>query len=730
MNVLPEIERERLERAISIARILGGLLSLAVGPFLPNVGLGFVVAYGAMLIAYGVVAIRFDRASVSLGSELRFAKIITAADASFAALALLIYSPDPAWTIAPASLPLIIVAASRLGASGAFAAAAICTVGYVGGAALRTTVFGYPLSPAPLLLLLGLAWMTAALLAGIQRESQALRQARSDLYEPLLAAQSRLGELVLVMEGGYAAYVSDAVPELTGYTMAELKRSRLRDLFPEAVIPARVPGRTNAARHFEATLARRAGETVYVEVAMTDLPDLHGVVRSLLVARNITRRRLANAELERLAIHDGLTGLPNRALLQDRLERALLDMAASGSVAVLYLGLDRFKDFNDAFGHDGGDELLVGVASCLSGALGPRDTLARYEGDEFVAVIVDPGVAVVAKAEDLLRCLEGGVAIRGQMVHPEATVGIAVCAAQGIDAHTLIRQAEAAMLHAKRASLPMEIYAPEHEQNKGDRLALLNDLRHAIAGGELALVFQPIVAMATGACVSVECLLRWQHPTRGAVQPMTFIPLAEESGLIRQIGLWVIEEAARNWATWRPAGPGVSLNLSMRNLRMPELHAAIAATLEKWQLPRGALTIEITESVIMEQPQRVMELLRELEDIGVRASVDDYGTGYSSLAYLKDLAVRELKIDRAFVADLSTNPHSETIVRSTIDLAHDLGLVVVAEGIEDQAAWDALSALGCDHAQGYFIARPMSAEALIAWLSARLADEPLALRSA
>jgi diguanylate cyclase (GGDEF)-like protein len=402
----------------------------------------------------------------------------------------------------------------------------------------------------------------------------------------------------------------------------------------------------------------------------------------------------------------------------------------AGSVAVLYLGLNRFKDFNDAFGHDGGDELLVGVASCLLGALGPRDTLARYEGDEFVAVLADSGERAEARAVELLERLAAGVVVRGQTVHPEATVGIAIGRSGGRDAHALIRQAEAAMGHAKRASLPMTAYMPEHELNMGDRLALLSDLRHAIARGELALAFQPIVAMDTGACVSVECLLRWQHPTRGAVLPMAFIPLAEESGLIRQIGLWTIKEAARSWATWRPTGPGVSLNLSMRNLRMPELREAIAASLKASELPRGALTIEITESVIMEQPQRVMVLLRDLDEIGVRASVDDFGTGYSSLAYLKDLAVRELKIDRAFVADLTTNAHTETIVRSTIDLAHDLGLVVVAEGIEDKAAWDALSALGCDNAQGYFIARPMSADALAAWLKTRTTSTSAALLTA
>src|SRR4029079_10483546 len=248
MNALPEIERERIERAISVARILGGMLSLAVGPFLPNVGLPFVLLMGGMLIGYGFVALRFDRTSGSPDAELRFAKIITIADASFAALALLIYAPDPAWTIAPAVLPLVIVAAFRLGARGAFVAAAINTAGYAGGAAVRSFVYGYEFAPAPLVLLIGLAWMPAALLATALRESQALRQARTDLYEPLLAAQSQLGELVVVVEGEYPAYVSDAVPALTGYSAAELKRTRLRDLFPSAVVQDRDDDEPSAPR--------------------------------------------------------------------------------------------------------------------------------------------------------------------------------------------------------------------------------------------------------------------------------------------------------------------------------------------------------------------------------------------------------------------------------------------------------------------------------------------------
>ncbi len=726
MNVLPEIERERLERAISAARIVGGSLWLAVGPFVLNIGLGFVLTFGVMLIAYGLVALRFDRTSGSLRSERRFAQMVTAADASFALLALLLFSSDPAWTVAPVMMQLVIIAAFRLGAGGAYAAAASNTVGYLAGTWLRVVAYGYPLGIPDVALLIGFSWMTAVLLAGILRESRALRQARQDLYEPLLAAQSQLGELIVVSEGGLPAYVSDAVAELTGYTVSELKRLPVSALFSTIVTAEAAPVETDAvgvARHFEASLARRDGATAHVEVSATHLPPTGGLQRSLFIARDITERKVAQAELERLAIHDGLTGLPNKALLRDRLERTILASTdESPMVAVLYINIDRFKDYNDAFGHAGGDELLAGIASRLLETLGPGDTLARYEGDEFVAVLGGAEQAA-DRAEELLRRLAEGIVVRGRTVHPQATVGISLAPQHGHEAETLVRRAEAAMYTAKRMSMPIGHYAPADDNNGGERIALLNDLRHALEHGELRLAYQPIIAMSTGECVSVESLVRWQHPTRGAVPPMDFIPLAEESGLIRQIGLWVLGEATRTCASWR-GGPGVSVNLSMRNLQMPGLGAAIASALEMWRIPRGALTVEITESLLMREPDRMIELLTELEEIGVRASVDDYGTGYSSLAYLKRLPVREVKIDRAFVADMATNAHSETIVRSTIDLAHDLGLLVVAEGIEDQATWDTLWALGCDRAQGYFIARPMPAEEVRAWLRDRPSAGP------
>jgi EAL domain-containing protein (putative c-di-GMP-specific phosphodiesterase class I) len=275
------------------------------------------------------------------------------------------------------------------------------------------------------------------------------------------------------------------------------------------------------------------------------------------------------------------------------------------------------------------------------------------------------------------------------------------------------------MYHAKRGGITVMAYAPEQDEHAPDQLALLSDLRRAVERGELVLHFQPLVAMETGSCVSVEALLRWQHPVRGMVPPMSFIPLAEQSGLIREIGLWTISEALRTCATWPRGGPGVAVNLSMRSLRMPSLVTAVRSALDMWRVPGGALTVEVTESVLMDEPQQVTDLLTALGTIGVRASIDDYGTGYSSLAYLKRLPARELKIDRAFISDMTANAQSQVIVRSTIQLAHELGLLVVAEGIEDQATWDQLRSLGCDVAQGFFIARPMPADALRTWLRAR-----------
>jgi len=718
MMRLPEAKRDQLERAIGAARILSGVLSLLLGLFLPSIGYGLVVLFGLVLIAYGVVTLRVDRTVGDDAAQRSWSIAITAGDAFFAFVALLLYSADPGWAIAPLIVPLIIVSAFRLGPLGAFGAAFTNTVGYLVTAAFRHGEFGYPVDWLALALLIVLSVMTATLVTAILVDAETLRSARRDLYEPMLAAQSRLGELIVVSEGGHAVYLSEAVPTFTGISEEQLKRQPLRSLFPQLAEQNgdREGHAVGSVRHFESELPRKGGATAHVEISVTDLPPLHGLQRSLIVARDITERIRARAELERLAIHDPLTGLPNRALVGDRLERVLGRVSENERIVVLYFDLDRFKDINDSLGHAGGDAVLIEVAARLQSAMTPRDSVSRYEGDEFVVVLWNAGDRAAERAAELLELLVAPFAVGGGVIHPTATVGVAIAPEHGRDAMDLIRSAETAMYKAKRASRTVGVYVAEDDRHGAQRIGLLNDLRGAIDRNELWLAFQPIVAMATAETCSVEVLLRWNHPVRGAIPPVEFIPLAEESGLIRRIGLWVLDQSMRTCASWPRGSPGISVNMSIRNLRMPELKDAISSTLEMWRLPRGALTLEITESIVMEDPDYMIDLLQELQEMGVRGSVDDYGTGYSSLAYLLRLPVREMKIDRAFVADMATNPQSEKIVRSTIDLAHDLGLLVVAEGIEDQATWDALAAMGCDLAQGYFIARPMPADDIRVWL--------------
>ena len=718
MNLLSELKREQVERAVGAVRVLSGVLALIIGPFFPTVGYGPVFVFGMLLIAYGFLTLRLDDTDRDGTAPRDLA--ITAGDTLFALISLLLYSADAAWVIAPMILPLIIISAFRLGPRGAFGAALANTVGYLAVAAFRVRQFGYPISWLELALLIVLSALTAVLVTAILVDAESLRATRRDLYEPLLAAQSRLGELIIVSEGGYAAYVSEGVPEFTGLTEDQLKSTPLRDLFPELAAQNgdRSGHEPGSVRKFESVLPRHGG-TAHVEISVTDLPPLRGLQRSLIVARDVTDRIEAHAELERLAIHDPLTGLPNKALVGDRLERVLGRVSENERTAVLYFDLDRFKDINDALGHAGGDAVLIEVAARLQPAMTPRDSVARYEADEFLVVLWDAGDRAADRAAELLELLAAPFAVAGQVIHPMATVGVAIAPEHGRDAVSLIRSAEAAMYRSKAASRAVGVYVAEDDRHGAQRIELLNDLRGAIDRNELWLAFQPIVSMTTAEPVSVEVLLRWNHPVRGAIPPVEFIPLAEESGLIRRIGLWVLDQAMRTCASWPRGGPGVSVNMSIRNLRMPELKDAISSTLEMWRLPRGALTLEITESIVMEDPDHMIHLLQEFQEMGVRGSIDDYGTGYSSLAYLLRLPVREMKIDRAFVADMATNPQSEKIVRSTIDLAHDLGLLVVAEGIEDRATWDALAALGCDLAQGYFIARPMPADALRAWLRER-----------
>jgi diguanylate cyclase (GGDEF)-like protein len=426
---------------------------------------------------------------------------------------------------------------------------------------------------------------------------------------------------------------------------------------------------------------------------------------------------MLNTALEHQALHDLLTDLPNRTLLHRRVQQAILAARlAEGSVALLVIDLDRFKEINDTFGHQYGDVLLREIGPRLADVLGPRDIIARLGGDEF-AVLLPRASAVQAEqvARDILAALDAPFVISESSVDVGGSIGIALSPQHGADSDVLLRRADVAMYVAKRAGRGFATYSPDQDQHTPDRLTLVGDLRRAIEADELTLVYQPKVSLSTGQCVGVEALIRWQHPQRGMIPPEEFISLAEHTGLIKLVSRWVVNTALRQSRDWlsHDVNLPIAVNLSMRDLHDPELPETVANLLERWNVPASNLVVEITENGLMADPARALQIITGLRLMGIRIAIDDFGTGYSSLAYLKRLPVDELKIDRSFIRDLATDTDDLAIVRSTISLGHDLGLSIVAEGIEDAATADLLRQLGCDVAQGYFFGRPMSADALV-----------------
>jgi len=424
--------------------------------------------------------------------------------------------------------------------------------------------------------------------------------------------------------------------------------------------------------------------------------------------------------LEHQALHDVLTDLPNRALIEDRLQQAILSAKRQArSLALLIMDLDGFKEVNDTLGHHMGDLLLQQVAVRLQNILRKSDTVARLGGDEFAVLLpsADAEKAVLA-ARKILDALKSPFPIQGHILDIGGSIGIALFPTHGADGTTLVRRADVAMYVAKRASTGFAIYDSEHDQHSMAQLALTGEFSHAIENQQLALYYQPKIDLKSGCLVSAEALARWHHPQHGLIMPDKFIPLAERTGLIKPLTQWGLNTALRQCASWREAGLdlSVAVNLSARNLPEPQLAENIARMLENWNVPAGWLELEITESAIMTDPVRALNILTRLDAMGVRLAIDDFGTGYSSLSYLKKLPVDTIKIDKSFVMHMSTDKNDEVIVRSTIDLAHNLGLRVVAEGVERQEAWEMLNELDCDMAQGYYISQALAPMEFAAWL--------------
>ena len=435
----------------------------------------------------------------------------------------------------------------------------------------------------------------------------------------------------------------------------------------------------------------------------------------------------ARSERGRLehAMTDELTGLPSRRLLKDRLHQAVLNAKRGGpnaEVALLVLDLDRFKEVNDALGHSLGDRLLVEVSQRLRSVLRENDTIARLGGDEFAVVVAnDQPSADIVVVEKLLATFAQPVALDGLLLTVTASVGIARFPADSDDPERLLRCADVAMYHSKRNHLQWVRYAVENDPSDPARLEMLSDLRAAIGTSQLELHYQPKVNLMTDEVIGAEALLRWTHPTKGPIAPDTFISIAEQTGVIAPLTDDVLRKAARQLRAWLTDGRdfSVSVNISAANLTEGEFVERVRRIVTEEDAPAEFMVLELTESAVMSDHRRGLEVLHELSAIGFRLSIDDFGTGYSSLSYLQRLPVDELKIDRSFVKTLVDDPVNRSIVRSTVDLGHNLGLSVVAEGVEDEATQRALAELGCDAAQGYYLSRPLPAPAFITWLDNR-----------
>lgn len=443
--------------------------------------------------------------------------------------------------------------------------------------------------------------------------------------------------------------------------------------------------------------------------------------RKITLVRDITKEKKQTAALEHLAMHDTLTGLPNRALLRDRLQQAIFTAQRdSQCVALLMMDFDRFKDINDTLGHHIGDMMLKEAGNRLPSVLRKSDTIARLGGDEFAVVLPNTGKALAQQiAHKLLNVLSEPFVIEDHSLYVGASIGIVSFPDQGVDVRSLLQRADVAMYVAKNTQSGLSFYSPEHDQHSLENLVLMSDLRRAIENEGLLLYFQPKICCKTNCFEGMEVLVRWKHPEHGFIRPDQFIPIAEHTGLIKPLTMWVLNTALRQYRKWQESGLGMdvkmSVNLSARNLLDIQFPGEVSELLNMWNLEPGILEMEITESAVMEDPEHAMRILVQLDRLGVQLSIDDFGTGYTSLGYLKKLPVDAIKIDKSFVINMILDQSDAMIVRSTIDLAHNLGLRVIAEGVESEEILTVLKKLGCDGAQGYHICRPIPAVDFIQW---------------
>jgi diguanylate cyclase (GGDEF)-like protein/PAS domain S-box-containing protein len=569
------------------------------------------------------------------------------------------------------------------------------------------------------LILVMLIWLMRRSQARAERRFRALVQYSSDVFSILDA-------------DGVIRYESEAVQSTLGYAPADrIGSNAWSDVHPEDAAVASTlwqqlksaPG-TESSTEFRCRHA--SGEwrrLLATGKNLTDDPAVGGIVLSY---RDVTEQRAMEEQLRRQALEDPLTGLSNRALLRDRMEHALAraQRANDGSgVAVFFLDLDDFKTVNDSLGHGAGDLLLTAVGQRLTGAVRAIDTVARLGGDEFAVLAEDigPSADPVDLGRRLMNALGPAFQVGENEIFVRASIGYAIAAA-GEDCDILLRNADLAMYQAKAdGKSGMRRYEPGLHTTAVARLELEHDMRRAIADEEFTVQYQPIVALDSDKVVGLEALLRWNHPTRGLLEPDGFIPLAEDSGMIIEIGRWVLTEATRQVADWVRDGIAspdlqLSVNLSVKQIRDPAIAEDVAEALRSSGLPGHRLTLEITESVLVEDSEAVIGRLAAIRDLGVRIAIDDFGTGFSSLGYLSRFPVDVLKIDRSFVQHMNAKASDMAVIEAAIGLASTLGLETVAEGIERSGQTRKLRELGCRLGQGFLYARPGSATDIAATL--------------
>lgn len=574
----------------------------------------------------------------------------------------------------------------------------------------------------------------------LNRDLEAKVEARTaevrDRDARFAALVRRSSDLVsIVTPDSVVQYQSPSIERVLGWSPDEVVGSRFTRLIHPADLPrwraalAEAAGPRGSAS-LEWRVRHRDGSWRHLETTVSNLLDEPGVVGIVLNARDVTERKALEHQLRHNAFHDPLTGLANRALFRDRLEHALsVSDRHRRTVAVLFLDLDDFKAVNDGRGHGTGDDLLVAFAARLRHAVRASDTIARMGGDEFAILLEygDSEAEAVRAAERVLDALRTPFALGRGEVATQASIGIAT----GIgaeDAEDLMRNADVAMYVAKTTGKGRyEVFRPEMHSSVVERLRLEADLRSAIDREELTVHYQPIVDLDTGQAVAVEALARWSHPERGDVPPSVFIPVAETTGLIGRLGVWLLRRACADASPWRTtdgAPVALSVNLSVRQLTEEGLVAEVRDALEATSFDPDRLTLEITESVLLDYADPVIERLQALKGLGVRLAIDDFGTGYSSLGYLQRLPVDELKIDRSFVTGLPSDPEHAAIVRTILSLAEQFHLRTVAEGVEAPEELDELRAMGCTRAQGFHMARPMPASEVAAALTAVTTTRP------